>query len=178
MEMGMFLPNHSMVGSGRKGFSPMKSLKAPLALDLEELSRINENLTFEEDPYDDDQYDESITQSPTKRPKRTKAPVLSTPGGQLITEEKVKMWHGNSFHAGFSSDEEEFSGPAPKLVNPFVSGPEPAAKKLKNPFAEVADVDYSTHNEYINHRTGERKVEELLESQRKVKPKRIDFSGI
>lgn len=174
----MFLPNHSTVGSGRKVFSPMKSLKAPLALDFAELSKINENLTFEEDSDDDGDFDESIMQSPTKRPRRTKISVLNTPGRQLITEEKVNMWHGRSFHRGFSSDEEDSTTPGEKLVNPFISSSDTAAKNQKNPFAAVSDVDYSTHNEYINHATGERKVEELLESQRKFKPKRIDFSGI
>ncbi|SGZ54240.1 CIC11C00000002780 [Sungouiella intermedia] len=174
MEMGMFLPNHASVGSGRKLASPMKSLKAPLALDLSELSQINENLTFEEDPYDD-----SIMLSPTKLPRRKKQALLNTPGGQLITDEKVKMWHGDSYHSGFSSDEEsEFGAPGPKLINPFVTSTEPPAKKVKNPFNNTTEIDYSTHNEFINHRTGERKVEALLESQRKFKPKKIDFSGI
>lgn len=174
--MGMFIPNHSTVGSGRKVASPMKSLRAPLALELSELSKINENLTFEEDLFD-----ESILQSPTKRPRRRLTSLLETPGAQIITDEKVNMWHGNSFKNAFSSDEESDCGSSgPALVNPFVSlSKVPTKQNSKNVFGKSSrGVDYSTHNEYINHRTGERKVEELLESQKKFRPKKIDFSGI
>lgn len=164
--MGMFLPKNSTVGSGRKSLSPMKSLKAPLALELAEMLRINENLAFEED------FDESILQSPTKKP-RGKPRGLQTPGGQIITQEKVELWHGNSYKNAFSSDEES---DGKELVNPFVSG-KTSRKPARSVFG-AREVDYSTHNEYVNHRTGERKIEPLLESQKKFKPKKIDFLGI
>lgn len=181
--MGMFLPKNSTVGSGRKSLSPMKSLKAPLALELAEMLRINENLAFEED------FDESILQSPTKksrgnhggnprgRPRgrdaRENPAGLQTPGGQIITLEKVQLWHGHSYKNAFSSDEE--SG-GEELVNPFVSG-KTSRKPARSVFG-AREVDYSTHNEYVNHKTGERKIEPLLESQKKFKPKKIDFLGI
>lgn len=157
----MLIPNHASVGSGRKPVSPFKSLKAPIALDFSELSRINENLTFEEDDEDE------VPESPTKRPRNRS--VFSTPGKQIITDEQVESWHGKSFNNFSSDDEECVSSP---LVNPFLAPSSAKPKPL------VLDIDYSTHIEYINHRTGERKVEALLASQQRFKPKKIDFSGI
>lgn len=170
--IGMLLPNHSTVGSGRKVVSPNKLLKAPLGLDFSEMSKINENLTFEED------YDESIMSSPSKRPRPKKLPrsaaTVTTPGPQVITDDQVKQWHGKSFNTTFSSDEEDFQAPLVPVANPFMDS---TPKKTKSRFSALT-VDYSTHNEFVNHRTGEKRVEPLLESQKRFRPKKIDFSGV
>lgn len=182
------MPSHSTVGSGRKGASA-KTLRAPIALDFAELSKINENLTFEQDEvkdspdsldYDND-YDNGLDidydaymASPSKRRRRKQ--LLATPGAQLITDEKVHQWHGKSRNTNFSSDESDTES-AP-LVNPFLAPSLPARKRAVNPFSLKPAVDYATHVEYINHRTGERRVEELLESQRRIGPKKLDFSGL
>lgn len=171
--MAMFLPNHATVGSGRRNSGTLRSLKAPILLDFAELSQINENLTFEEDLYDE------IMLSPTKRPRRKKSAPLQTPGPQLITEDKVDLWHGKSYNTAFSSDEEDDFTPGKALVNPFLTSNTPKKVSSRTFFGSSPPlVDYSTHNEYINHKTGERKVEELLESERRFKPKKIDFSGL
>lgn len=162
----MLIPAHSTVGSGRKLVSPFKTLKAPISLDFSELSKINENLTFEEDEDID-----SVPDSPSRRPRKRN--VVSTPGKQIITDETVNNWHGKSFKC-FSSDESDSDTEEAKLENPFLS----SSRGAKSSSFRKSDVDYSTHIEYFNHRTGERRVEELLESQKKFKPKKIDFSGI
>lgn len=59
--------------------------------------------------------------------------------------------------------------PRQKLENPFL-GP-----KISVQAASPA-VDYSTHMELINHTTGEKKVQELTEEQRRFKPRRLVFT--
>ncbi|KAF3993707.1 hypothetical protein FT663_01120 [Candidozyma haemuli var. vulneris] len=162
--LGMLLPNHSVAGSGRKTVSPQK-LHAPISLDPRELSKINENLAFEED-------DEAVPDSPTRRAPRRKHPKTAvTPGKQMITEDLVEQWHGKSFNTDFSSDDEfDSGGPIP---NPFTD----ASPTKRGPPAP-SKVDFSTHNEFINPKTGERKVVELTETQKKFKPKKLSFSGL
>ncbi|GEQ69742.1 hypothetical protein JCM33374_g3416 [Metschnikowia sp. JCM 33374] len=176
----VLLPNHSTVGSGRKHLEASASMsKAQLSFDSAELFEINENLGFEED----------VQASPSKRGRPRKI-MPSTPGKQLITEDKICTWHGKSFHGGFSSDEED-SDSEPrvktKLANPFLSTEQCKQSKNSpfrtsrgnNPFTvKQNQVDYATHLELVNHRTGERKVTLLSEEQQKFKPKKIDFSGI
>lgn len=99
----------------------------------------------------------------------------------------------------------EFSTPPPKprieqkpVFEPFADSPDECVvrmsidelhkiphKKLQNPFLTLSKrdlpplnlkVDYSTHLELINHRTGERKIEELSDEQRLLKPRKLDFS--
>lgn len=169
--MGQLLPNHAMAGSGRKLAAP-KHLRG--ALDFDQLSLIHSNLDFEEDLFELE-----LLASPTKkRNVRTLQPaVTETPGRQLITDEKVEQWHGKSFNTGFFSDDESDTEVAPTaLQNPFLASYVPK-KKTSNPFGKP-QVDYSTHMELINHRTGERKVEVLTEEQKQFKPKKIDFSQV
>lgn len=166
--LGALLPNHLVAGSGRKTVLPQK-LRAPISLDLQELSKINENLAFEED-------DELAPESPTRSAPRRKQPRLAqTPGKQLITDDLVEQWHGKLFHAGFLSDEETLESREP-LSNPFIAGNSPKpARKVQ--FAQ-SSVNYATHNEFINLKTGERKVVELTDSQKKFQPKKLNFSGL
>ncbi|OBA20749.1 hypothetical protein METBIDRAFT_43864 [Metschnikowia bicuspidata var. bicuspidata NRRL YB-4993] len=174
------LPNHGLVGSGRKHASTATAQpKLSGVFGLAEIFEINNNLDFEQD----------LPDSPSKR-GRPRKQVPETPGKQLITEEKVHSWHGNAFRASFSSDEDESDAEATsiaRLANPFLESKDAAADAPQlsrghrqfNPFSsDKSAVDYSTHMELINHRTGERKVEVLLEEQRKFKPKKLNFSGI
>lgn len=179
--ISLLLPNPASAGSGRKhGEANFGVLKPHAPIDMSELFELNSNLEFEED----------IPESPSKR-GRPRKPKAQTPGKQLITEEKIKSWHGKSFNSGFSSDEEDFDSvlhTSTKPVNPFIDSSLPAKQKelgsaafskKRNPFAsDSGKVDYATHMEYINHRTGEKKVVLLLEEQRQFKPRKLDFSGI
>lgn len=178
--VGLLLPNHAMVGSGRRLLPLQKPLKS--ALDFEDFSLIHSKLDFEEDLFED-LFEANLMASPTKKrhvkgPKHEKQ-VAQTPGNQLITDEKVNLWHGKSFNTCFSSDEESDVELAPhELHNPFLDPPAVQKKTLSKAFQSKLPVDYSTHIEYINHRTGERRVEELTEEQKQFKPKKIDFSKI
>lgn len=106
-----------------------------------------------------------------------------------------------------TSSVDEFSTPPPKpkieqkpIFEPFADSPNHCVvrmsvdelhkipqKKLHNPFLTLSiqesrlltsKVDYSTHLELVNHRTGERKIEELTEEQRALRPKKLDFSQV
>lgn len=176
--ISLLIPNHLTVGSGRKSLGSSKMLKPPPLLDFTELSRLNLNLTFEEDDFVSNALDqgldpEGVFASPSK-PPRKKSLVFSTPGKQLITEELVEEWHGKS-RGHFSSDEDENT--TMPLVNPFLDGTK-SIQKRKTVFQAKSPVDYSTHNEFLNHRTGERKVVELTSEQREIGPRRLDFSGL
>lgn len=120
----------------------------------------------------------------------------NTPGPQMITEELVDQWHGKLFKQVDSSSEEDNDSDddwgselkKPKqLKNPFVESSSSSIvtqtkrQRRVNPFAlsPVAEpVDYLTHLEMVNNRTGERKVVRLSAAQQKHKPKRLDFSNI
>ena len=55
--------------------------------------------------------------------------------------------------------------------NPFMAL---SPRKLRR---RSSNINYSTHLELLNHRTGERRVEELSDEQRAMKPRKLDFSG-
>lgn len=61
--------------------------------------------------------------------------------------------------------------PRYEVPNPFLD-----PKSNISSFGEHEVVDYSTHMELVNSRTGERKVEVLTEAQRRFKPKKLDFT--
>lgn len=104
-----------------------------------------------------------------------------------------------------SASVDEYSTPPPKpkieqkaVFEPFADSPgdhvvcmsvdelhKIPQKKLHNPFLTLytqeprlvtSKVDYSTHLELVNHRTGEKKIEELTEEQRALRPRKLDFS--
>ncbi|ODV70238.1 hypothetical protein HYPBUDRAFT_4127 [Hyphopichia burtonii NRRL Y-1933] len=120
----------------------------------------------------------------------------STPGPQLIDEETINHWHGKSFNNEFSSDDElsdeDFFPTSITLENPFIQDSPPRFKshstptiKVKNPFDSESSpilgkgqIDYSTHAEYINNKTGAVRIVKLLERQMKIKPKKLDFSSL
>lgn len=160
--LGKLLPNHLVAGSGRKSLQPQK-LHAPISLDPMELSKINENLHFEEDS-------DTPPESPTRPPRRKQTKVAATPGNQMITEQMAEEWQRTN-KGSFSSDEE--AEPAEPLVNPFTD-----AVPTKGTMPTASKIDFSTHNEFVNPKTGERKVVPLTDSQKKFKPKKLSFSGL
>lgn len=195
----LLLPNHAVSGSGRRSQGPSKSLKAPFLLGFEELARLNENLAFEEDTEGDSgqefdfaklNYGADLLDSPSKKPKRkqrltattepTKAEfVPKTPGKQLITEKQVHKWQESSSRLEELSDE-DWNEPRKTLANPFLSDSTVSSSMSSASKRKLirSDIDYDTHMELINHRTGERRVEPLSPSQRQLRPRRIDFSAV
>lgn len=194
----LLLPNHAISGSGRRSFGPTKTLKAPFLLGFEELARLNENLAFEEDSVGDSEtefdlanlkYGADLLESPSKKPrgKQRVSPIVApqesliepapkTPGKQLITDTKVRAWQESSSRLEELSDD-DWTEPRRQLANPFLSGTagSPTATKRKQ---KRNDVNYDTHMELVNHRTGERRVTALSPRQRQLRPKRIDFSAL
>lgn len=180
---GLLLPLPLTIGSGRAGPSPRKDaghlLGHPVSVaPLPEahhafILKISQDFHFEEEE------------------------VPATPGNQLISEQLVKQWHGTLYRFDLlleeeNSDEEWTTTKMSKLPakrelrNPFIEDPSqaPAATKARpvrggNPFdPKHQEVDYSTHMELVNHRTGARKVVKLDAAQQKIKPKKLDFSNI
>lgn len=193
--LASLLPTHSTVGSGRKtqqnASSGQARLKAPMGVDIYELSQINENLAFEEDPDSDD--GEFLAHARDTSPSRVssvnkKAKILATPGSQLISDEMVRSWHDHLFNGDFSSDDDaddiDNNGKITvvKPENPFVDNSNPPSKTLSRvpcpfsspPSSAHKNIDFSTHSEFVS-KTGERHVVELSESQRKFKPKKLNF---
>lgn len=159
------MPAPSTVGSGRKQGASIHRKPPTFSLQGPEETLL-ESIAMEEDVVD-------------------LLPILQeplTPGGQLINDELVKHWHGKSYNNYSSSDEEdEEEEDQPKLVNPFV-GPASTKSTSRNVFADPFnsqsknEVDYQTHMELVNNKTGERRVVKLSSRQSKIKPKKLDFS--
>lgn len=186
---GLFLPTPSTVGTGRKiSTAPLKALRTPAILSFSTLAKLNENLHFEEDDSDTTPLLHDLKSSPPLEEASKPLLQLSTPKGQLIDDTKVNYWHGKSFNSKFDSDDEsdgEIIVPQVEVVNPFISNTDEPVKPTRapiNPFASPTQhsksVDYSTHVEYVNNRTGERRIVKLLEKQSQIKPKRLNFANI
>lgn len=117
----------------------------------------------------------------------------STPKSQMICDQLVSRWNGKTFQIQYSSDEEsdiEIEDCKPTLVNPFLIDAMRAASKrtsTRNPFREEDEysrssieaswrINYDTHMEYSNNKTGERRVVKLSGRQMKIKPKKLEFT--
>lgn len=61
--------------------------------------------------------------------------------------------------------------PQQKPRNPFN-----LPSSLPNKSSAPSQIDYSTHLELVNNRTGERIAEELSDEQRRLRPRKLDFS--
>lgn len=162
---GLLMPTPSTVGSGRKvTHNHAKALKPPV-LSFETLSKLNDNLNFEEElDDDDDAFKASTSQlesgfiqntnlklsanelspmdaSPLKK-KNNVRKGLQTPKGQVIDDKTIDHWHGKSFNSVFSSDDEDYEEIKPiKMENPFLSTSKPAKNVSKplNPFNNALD---------------------------------------
>ncbi|KAI5953167.1 hypothetical protein KGF54_002538 [Candida jiufengensis] len=194
ISFGLFLPSPSTIGKGRnyKNLS-LISNNSSIIFDkkkIEELKNqkdnnndingINEEMDIE--------INEDISHEPT------------TPKKQLIDDIKIKQWHGKSFNNKFNdeSDEEEEEEeeeevkimkfedikniPKVKMTNPFLDNDKPTIeyknKTNKNIFDsndKINNINYNTHMELINNKTGEKKIIKLNKNQMKYKPKKLSF---
>lgn len=121
---------------------------------------------------------------------------IATPKRRIIDDSLVNEWHGKSLNNEFSSDEElldyenimlnneildsNTNKPSKtnkeQIANPFGSAPFNLNTKTNIPTGPV--VDYSTHAEYVNNKTGERIVRELTEDEKRIKPKKLSFEPV
>lgn len=178
----LLLPNHAVSGSGRRTMG-VKALKAPFLLGHDELARLNENLAFEEDALSDGsdgepgfgRFHDSIIDSPSKKPRRTATvPLPLTPRKQVITDKQVHEWHDHPSRLKCLHDDLDAAWSSTPPSNPFLST---SSVKHTHP-SRPSTINYDTHMELINHRTGKREVVPLLPAQRRHKPRRIDFSAM
>lgn len=131
-------------------------------------------------------FSENSIFNPSTETKILEPPL--TPRKQVISDKLVADWYDKSTREDVSnvsfSDYEEMKSQSQstKLPNPFDENEMPAPKASSednNPFAESGkSIDYATHMELVNNRTGKRTVVELTEEQKQIKPKKLDFSGL
>lgn len=177
LTFGLLLPSPSTVGSGRKAINKLRLSNASdgsRSNKLDTMAILNEGINFEED------IDEQIDATPIKEPL--------TPSIQIINDDLVDHWHGKSYNNQFSSDEElsDTELEVKELYNPFKdSSPKIAkgtTKRGSNPFQDTFgspkdEIDYRTHMELINGKTGIKRVVKLTSRQSKMVPKKLDFSS-
>ncbi|KAK6460685.1 hypothetical protein DFJ63DRAFT_315347 [Scheffersomyces coipomensis] len=173
LSFGLLLPAPSKVGSGRQ-YARNMSHKDNIFLssggygnEVEE-EEADETMIYREE--EEEEEDMNIPQ---------------TPGIQLINDSLVNHWHGKSYNNYYSSDEEDNEElPTPtKLENPFLSTtnstPVHKSTMSSNPFDDNSkSVNYDTHMELVNNKTGQRRIVKLTANQSRIKPKKLDFSGI
>ncbi|KAI3402579.2 hypothetical protein KGF56_004671 [Candida oxycetoniae] len=198
ISFGLFLPLPSTVGSGRKigklhgGFLSGTS-NIPL-FDKKKLESLRDEVDIEEEIEMEVMIKEKVDIEP------------STPGKQIIDDETVRQWHGKSFNDKFFDDEEEENNddddnennndedgekvrtmsyletkkiPRASLINPFIENENEKDANLGNNKQDLPSrIDYNTHMELVNNKTGERKVLKLTKNQMKYKPKKLSFEGI
>ena len=174
-------------GSKTKRYSFTKKIR-PMSLGLQ-LSLAQEELSSEDTDIETN-YDSQTTPHTENIRNEEK---MATPKGKIIDESLVNAWHGKSLNNNFSSDDElsdyenmklkndiienNTNRPAKnnrqQIHNPFGSAPFNLNTKTNIPTSPV--VDYSTHAEYYNNKTGERIIRELTEDEQRIKPKKLNF---
>lgn len=183
-QFGLFLPNPSTIGSGRKVTIHNKTPKAT-DINLDGIASFQVKNDYE-NINKKDEMDVIATNSESSS-------IPNTPKLSIINEDLVNHWHGKSFNNTYSSDEDdtEVMGiPITKkaLRNPFISNLKEETTKNKNtiintfnPFIDN-QVDNETqdklrtHIEYVNNVTGEKKMVKMSPRQALYKPKKLDFS--
>lgn len=97
----------------------------------------------------------------------------STPPGQstLVQKPQFEDFIGHEESVCVVREEELANIPRYKMENPFVEQKSRTTEAFKKPV-----VDSSTHTEYINHTTGERKTVALTEEQKRFKPRKLVFA--
>lgn len=119
--------------------------------------------------------------------------LTTTPKGKVISDELVERWHGKSINKDSASDSEwsDYENLMLKkeildidsdgnlscnrqINNPFITTPLDTGTKINIPKSPV--IDYSTHAEYYNNKTGERIIRELTKEERRIKPKKLDLT--
>lgn len=178
LTFGLLLPSPSTVGSGRKAINKLR-LSNPIdgskSNKLNQMAILNEGINFEEDI--DDEIDATATKEPL------------TPSIQIINDDLVDHWHGKSYNNQFSSDEElsDTELQVKELHNPFMDSSSSkiekgTTKRGSNPFQDTFgspkdEIDYRTHMELVNGKTGIKRVVKLTSRQSKMVPKKLDFSS-
>ncbi|KAG7661859.1 uncharacterized protein J8A68_004634 [[Candida] subhashii] len=176
---GLLLPTPSTVGSGRKAAgSTLHSVSlVPPKFDIESLAKLSRSMNFEEE------LDHAVNSTP------------NTPGRQIIDDKTVDEWYGKSANNDFSSSEEEYENdeittfeeakrlPRHRPSNPFLENATISnypIQKERNPFIDSnhKSVNYDTHMEMINNKTGKRRVIKLSKAQMKIKPKKLNFGNL
>lgn len=201
-----FLPTPSTVGSGRKCNINTNNRLKPVTLKFDTLLLLNEGLKFESDEEETDNFflkpsnggntkfmsNLNMLKSPTKirnnpfedlyepgspTPTVTKSVIPETPHKQLINDEKIQSWHGKSLK--YFDDDDDFDSilqSKTEMANPFLSTNVNSNINISKP--AKSSVNYDTHLELINNKTGEKKVIKLTEHQASIKPKKLNFSSI
>lgn len=174
-------------GSKTNRFSQSKKIR-PISLGLK-LSLAQEELSSEETGTETNYGNQPIPHTENLRNEEQ----MVTPKGKIIGESLVNAWYGKSLNNDFSSDEElsdyenmmlkndilENNANRPsktnrqQIHNPF--GPAPFNLNTKTNIPTSSAVDYSTHAEYYNNKTGERITRELTEDEKRIKPKKLNF---
>ncbi|KAK6200492.1 uncharacterized protein RJT21DRAFT_121403 [Scheffersomyces amazonensis] len=167
ISFGLLLPAPSKIGSGRQQ-SRLTSNKDKIFLSSSHLFNDNHS-EFNDIFHEQESEEEMIPQTPSK---------------QLINDNLVNHWHGKSYNNYYSSDEDELPTRT-EVVNPFINnGSSSTINKSRsiesNPFTNNSSqsINYDTHMELINNKTGHRRVVKLTSNQSKIKPKKLDFSGL
>lgn len=178
---GMFLPTPSTVGLGRKQQKkPVLIRGRNLLASLKALAPPQASLVYASPQHSPTHYEEAPS-----TPKPLVASDVGTPKKNIISDELVHQWHGSQHKSLYSDieDEDEINhilslknSPNYKknIPNPFVDNSSSILDS--HPFGISIDrsVDYSTQAEFINKK-GQRVVRQLLERERRLKPKRLDF---
>lgn len=186
--MRLFTKKSSTVGSGR--YLSLQKLFS--IFDLQDAQ--NMSLMLDSDNEQEDQ------DSPSHSPQ-----IPLTPSKKIITDAVVERWHNEHLaqiaEEVDAEDDMETEIYRDHLPNPFVEKKtitiiNPFSKKpvkMANPFntssnnnsiknrsrnPPLQEIDYSTHMELINPKTGARIIRELSENEKRIKPKKLDFSHL
>lgn len=117
-----------------------------------------------------------------------------TPKAQMISDDLVSLWYGKS-HSNYTSDDESDSDviSAELAENPFHLEALRVAAKSTSPlyesqanslggalddFSLEKPINYDTHMELVNGRTGDKRVVKLTSQHMRIKPKKLDFVHI
>lgn len=122
----------------------------------------------------------SISQGPPPPPvfdmkKLNEFKVPATPRKQVINEPKLPEEDSDEDDWEITTMSEVDKIPRAKLTNPFVDNGE---HKHIAPVVPDNGINYDTHMELINNRTGKKRIVKLTKNQMKIKPKKLSFEGI
>lgn len=184
--IGAVSPNIISKNQSSKYMSPKKirpiSLGLQLVLAQEEWSSEDESPTAN-----------NRLQIPQSGSLNNASSLTTTPKGKVISDELVERWHGKSINKDSASDSEwsDYENLMLKkeildidsdgnlscnrqINNPFITTPLDTGTKINIPKSPA--IDYSTHAEYYNNKTGERIIRELTKEERRIKPKKLDLT--
>ncbi|EMG45357.1 hypothetical protein SBY92_001012 [Candida maltosa Xu316] len=119
-----------------------------------------------------------FTQAPPPPPifdmkKINEFKVPTTPRKQIVYEPKLDVEDEDDWEIMDLDDVEKI--PRTEMVNPFIDNGESKTTIHQNVSNEV---NYDTHMELINNKTGKKRLVKLTKNQMKIKPKRLSFDNI